>query len=103
MREGLHDQRNGSKATHQKEYIGKVTNYYEKNKVAEVYVEAEIVPLKLKEEFLITGPTTGVVKGTLEEIRTDDNEQAEQKVIFSFPCTEKLRKNDKFYRIKCRG
>ena len=62
-------ERYGSQATKQKLYVGLVTNYFSKLGVAEVKTETN--DLKSGDEFLVIGPTTGVVEGKAEEIRID--------------------------------
>lgn len=89
----------GSKATEEKIYKGRVTNYFGKQKVAEVTLEAGGV--KVGEKFLITGNKTGVSFGTLDEIRVDYKvvEEASPKSIMSIKVLEKVRKNDMFYIV----
>jgi putative protease len=90
----------GSAATEEKVFKGVITNYYSKSQVAEVTLEAG--DLKLGERFLITGNKTGVVFGTVGEIRIDDGKvvtEAPQKSIISIKVDERVRKNDKFYTV----
>lgn len=89
----------GSKATEKKIFIGKGLKYFSKIKVAEFEVEAH--SLKKGDQVLITGPTTGVIRATIEEIRV-----AEQKVenvskgdVFSVQIPEKIRPSDKLYKV----
>ncbi len=90
----------GSKATQQKEYIGKATNYFKKIGVAEFLMQAG--DLKVGDEILITGPTTGVIEATIEELRFDL--QSVLDVVkgqnFSIPLNVKVRPADKLYKIK---
>ena len=57
---------NGSKATTRKVYVGKVLNYFKKPKVAQVLLESG--KIKLNDQLLITGETTGLVEMTLNEL-----------------------------------
>ncbi|MFI3323000.1 MAG: peptidase U32 family protein [Rikenellaceae bacterium] len=59
----------GSAATHKKVYVGKVTNYFKNISVAEILIEA--ATLEVGEEVMFSGPTTGVVEQSVEEIRVD--------------------------------
>jgi putative protease len=89
----------GSKATKRKKYVGKGMNYFPKIQVAEFLCEAS--ELALGDEILITGPTTGVIKSHIEEIRVD--EQGVKKVYkgerFSFPLKQLIRRSDKLYKV----
>ncbi len=89
----------GSQATKKKEYIGKGTNYFGKIKIAEFLIQAG--SLKIGDEILITGPTTGVIKTLVEEIRFDEKpvNEAFKGQSISIPITEKVRRSDKLYKI----
>ena len=89
----------GSRATKRKIYIGKTTNYFTKIKVAEFLIES--YDLKLGDEILITGPTTGVVQITVGEIRVDlkNTEIANKGVLCSIPIDTLIRRSDKVYKI----
>ncbi len=89
----------GSKATKTKQYIGKSTNYFNKIKVAEFLMQAGDV--KLGDEILISGPTTGIIQTTVKEIRIDlkNTEKAIKGQSISIPINEKVRRADKLYKI----
>jgi putative protease len=89
----------GSKATQRKIYTGKGNNYFERIKVAEFLVEAG--ELKIGDEILITGPTTGVVRTIVNEIRVDDKpvEAARKGEHCSIPVDQVIRRSDKLYRL----
>ena len=90
----------GSKATQKKVYIGRITNYFSKIKVAEAKIEA--YNLKKGDKIMIIGPTTGVEELTINELR-DYNEKSVEAVsksnIATFPAPIKLRRSDKVYKI----
>jgi putative protease len=90
--------RYGSSATKRRIYLGKVTNYYSKIKVAEILVENGT--LNRNDTILITGPTTGVVENQVSEIRVDLKEsgQAIKGEYCSVLIPESVRKSDKVYR-----
>ncbi len=89
----------GSLATEKKVLVGKVTKYFSKLQVAEVAVEANT--FKLGDKLLITGPTTGAMYLEATEIHDDHGPVAEAKqgLRVSIPVTDKVRTNDKFFRI----
>ena len=91
--------RYGSRATKRKIYVGKVTNYYAKINVAEVLIETG--KLKAGDDFLITGPTTGVVEGKVEELRVDmkPTDEAVKGEKCSLPIKTLVRRSDKLYKI----
>ncbi len=100
QRLGEWSRNHGSEATHRKVYIGKVTNYYTNIGVAEILVQAQ--NLKVGNELLITGETTGAYEDIVEEIRNDKQESVEmveKGEIISIKTKELVRRNDKVYKI----
>ena len=89
----------GSAATEKKVLIGKVIKYFSKLQVAEVAVEA--APFSVGDKLLITGPTTGVMYLDASEIRFDLRpvDQAQQGTRVSIPVTDKVRPNDKLFKL----
>ncbi|QZE13796.1 U32 family peptidase [Halosquirtibacter laminarini] len=89
----------GSKATKKKVIAGKTTNYFAKLKVGEFLLQSGT--LEVGDEILITGPTTGVVKTTVKELRFDLQpvEKVEKGQLFSMPIDVKVRRQDKLYKI----
>lgn len=89
----------GSMATEKKVLVGKVMKYFSKLGVAEVAVEA--TDFRLGDKLLITGNTTGVMYLDATEIRYDLKpvEKAEQGTRVSIPVTDKVRPNDKFFKL----
>jgi putative protease len=88
----------GSSATRRKIYLGKVSNYFSRLKVAEIKLETG--ELRKGDELLIIGPTTGVVNYTVNEIRLDDRvtTSAPKGESCSVPVDTFLRRSDKIYR-----
>ena len=88
----------GSKATKKKILLGKVTNYFSNLGVAEFKIES--LDLKVGEEILIQGPTTGTLQMTVPELRLDLKpvEQVEKGDVFSMATSEKVRRGDKLYK-----
>ncbi len=89
----------GNRATQRKMYIGKGTNYFPKIGVAEFLLETK--ELEVGEEILITGPTTGVIKMKVEEIRVDLKkvDKTVKGERFSIVVPEKVRRSDKLYKL----
>ncbi|MEN8252633.1 MAG: peptidase U32 family protein, partial [Patescibacteria group bacterium] len=91
----------GSKATHEKEFIGRVTHYYTKAGIAEIKVDTG--KIKKGDKFLFIGKTTGTLEGTIEELRIDGkvtDGEARRGDIITFAVPERVRINDKLYIVK---
>jgi len=90
--------RYGSNATKTKVYLGKITNYFSKIKVAEIKVESGY--LKTGDELLIIGPSTGVLEIRAGEIRVDlrTTEKAPKGELCSIMIPEYVRRSDKVYK-----
>ena len=89
----------GNKATEKKILVGKVMKYFSKLGVAEIAVEAS--EIEKDQNMLITGPTTGIMKFDASEIRYDLKpvEKAEKGWRVSVPVPDKVRPNDKVYKL----
>lgn len=89
----------GSAATEKKVYCGKTIRYYSKLGVAEFKIEACQLPVGAK--ILITGPTTGALYCTADEIRYDLNpvDVAHKGQHISIAVPRKVRRNDKLFVI----
>ncbi len=89
----------GNKATEKKVLVGKVMKYFSKLGVAEIAVEAS--EIEKDQNMLITGPTTGIIKFDASEIRYDLKpvEKAEKGWRVSVPVPDKVRPNDKVYKL----
>ncbi|MFG6391260.1 MAG: U32 family peptidase [Candidatus Amulumruptor sp.] len=87
----------GSSATRTKQYIAKGVRYFSKLGVAEFLMEA--AELKVGDEVVITGPTTGAVIVTIDEIRVDLKpvEKAVKGESISIPVPCKVRPSDRLY------
>ena len=61
----------------------------------------ESCTLKVGDEILITGPTTGAVMQTIDEIRVDLKavEETVKGERFSFKVSEKVRPSDRLYKM----
>jgi len=89
----------GSIATKQKIYVGLVTNYFSKLKVAEIKMETH--DINLKDEIKIIGPTTGVYEDIVTEIRVDlkNVSRTIKGELCSLPVKELVRRGDKVYKV----
>ena len=89
----------GSTATTRKVFVGKVLNFYKKNGIAHVKLEAEA--LSIGDSIYIIGSTTGVVEMQLTRFMHDGVElqTAEKGNTITFECNAKVRENDKVYKI----
>ena len=90
----------GSNATERKVYIGKGVKYFSKLGVAEFTVEANT--FKVGDKMLITGPTTGVMYVTADEIHGDHGpvQEAQQGTRVSIAVTGKIRPSDKLFKLE---
>jgi putative protease len=88
----------GSKANKRKIYVAKGMNYFSKLRVAEFLCEAG--KLQVWDEIIITGPTTGVIKTKIHEIRVNFEKVNEtvQGERFSIPLEKTIRRSDKLYK-----
>lgn len=89
----------GSKATKKKVFLGKGLHYYSKAQIGEFKIEAQ--SLKVGDKFLVTGPTTGVVEGLVEEIRVNNEivEEAKRGDECTFKIDTIIRSSDKLYKV----
>ena len=88
----------GSSATRVKQYAAKGIRYFSNIGVAEFQMESG--ELCVGDEIVITGPTTGAIITTVEEIRVDLKpvEKTVKGERFSIKVAEKVRPSDRLYR-----
>ena len=91
--------RYGSGATKRKVYVGKAIKHFGNLGVTEFLVETQSV--KQGDELLITGPTTGALFVTADDIRVNLNTvpEAVKGDHFSIRTNEKIRPNDQLYKM----
>ncbi|MGL1889860.1 MAG: U32 family peptidase [Reichenbachiella sp.] len=89
----------GSKATTKKIFLGKGVKYFNKLKVGEFQMETH--SLESGDEIMITGPTTGIVKTTIGEMRVENKavDKVKKGDNFSIEIEEVIRPSDKLYKI----
>ncbi|MDE7472019.1 MAG: U32 family peptidase [Muribaculaceae bacterium] len=90
----------GSSATRVKEYVAKGTRYFSKLGVGEFLIEAG--QLSVGDEIVITGPTTGAIIMTIDEMHGDNGpvETATKGQSISIKVPGKIRQADRLYRWK---
>lgn len=89
----------GSLATERKVLVGKVTKYFSRLGVGEIAVQAST--FKQGDKLLIIGNTTGAMYLHATEIHGDNGviPEAPQHTLVSVPVPDKVRPNDKVFRI----
>ena len=89
----------GSCATERKQYVGKGVKYFSKLGVAEFTCEA--CEFSVGDKMLITGPTTGALYVTVDEIHDDTQavQTAQKGTRVSIKVPEKVRPSDKLFKI----
>ena len=87
----------GSQATRKKVYCGKVSNWFDRIGVAEISVES--APLKVGDQVMVIGSTTGVVEFTVDDMRVnlEPAQEAAKGVRCSIAAPSRLRRGDKLY------
>lgn len=90
----------GSSATRTKHYAAKPLRWFSRLGVAEFLLEAG--EIKVGDELLVTGPTTGALEFTATELRLDQGpvEKVVKGEVFSVPVPTKIRPADRLYLLK---
>lgn len=90
---------NGSMATRRKIYIGKGKHFFPKSNIGEFIIEA--YDLKVGDEILVTGPTTGAKETTVPEMMVFDvpSDVAKKGDSVTFPVDFRIRPSDKLYKL----
>lgn len=93
----------GSKATKKKIYVAKGVKYFDNIGIGEFRMVAK--SLNIGDEILISGPTTGVQKEIVQELRVNDKGRGQVKKgdLFSMPVKSKVRSSDRLYKISDSG
>jgi putative protease len=76
-----------------------VTNYFSNLGVAEIKLETG--GLKMGDDIIISGPGTGVIQTTVQELRVGliAVDEAKKGDSCSLPVPSKLRRSDKLYKL----
>ena len=90
----------GSSATRVKEYVARGVKYFSKLGVGEFYMESG--ELNVGDEIVITGPTTGALILTLDEIRVGDDPNPVERAVkgdtFAIKVPGKIHPADRLYK-----
>lgn len=91
---------NGSKATTRKVYVGKVLNYFSNVQVAHILMESG--EIKVGDNILIMGDSTGVIEMNIESMKVFDvdNTSAKRSDEITMKVPLIVRRNDKIYLIE---
>lgn len=89
----------GSSATENKIFIGKGLHYYPKPKIGQFKIASH--DLKVGDDILITGPTTGVIRTKVNSMWVNDKEadRAVKGDECTFKVDEVIRSSDKLYKV----
>ncbi|MFK5922435.1 MAG: peptidase U32 family protein [Verrucomicrobiota bacterium] len=94
----------GSKASHRKVFVGTIQNHFKKAGVIEVLAEG--TGLKVGDDYLIIGDTTGVVEGKIESMRVLNGKEmlaqssADRGATLTLKESGTIRRGDKFYKLE---
>ncbi len=90
----------GNKSEYKKIQVGIIENYFSKIGVAQIRITDD-VELTVGDNYSITGPSTGIVKGTIKEIIIEKNSvaRAVQGDVITIKIDDKVRKNDRIFKI----
>ena len=89
----------GSQATKEKRFLGQVKNYYPKAKIAHFKLESG--EIKMGDEIIITGPTTGMFPMRVDELYVNEQRaiMAKKGDEITFPTAKRVRKKDKLFVV----
>lgn len=89
----------GSKATKRKIYIGKGIKYFSNKMVGEFKLESG--KLSVGNSIMVIGPTTGIIRDKVAELRSQDTsvQSVSKGDVFSLPLKKKIRPSDKLYKV----
>ena len=89
----------GSQATQEKVYLGRAKNYFQKAQAAHFVLESG--ELNKGDKILVTGPTTGVLRSKVDSLVVNEkpNNKAQKGDSITLLLTEKVRANDKLYKL----
>lgn len=89
----------GTQATHRKQFVGEVVNYYKKPAVAAIRLDG--AGIKMGDEIMIHGPTTGVETAVIASIEADFRPvaRAEKGETVGIVFPKLVRPGDQVYRL----
>jgi len=94
--------KSGNQSTEESIFVGLINHHFPKAKVAEFQIQAH--ELKKGDRFVIMGKTTGVVYGTVESMKIEENfvEASGKPSMVTIPIDEMVRKNDRVFLLRKR-
>ena len=89
----------GSIATEKKVYCGRCLNFYAKSGIGYFQIEAQ--PIAKGDRFIVIGPTSGAVSGTVESLFVNDKpgELAVKGSEATFAVPERIRPGDRLFKL----
>ena len=89
----------GNQSKEERTFVGLINHYFDKVKIAEINLQAH--PLKLGDNIVIMGDTTGISYNQISSMVRDQQplESATHPDLVTIPVSEKVRKNDKVYLV----
>lgn len=90
----------GSKASKLNQYVGKGNKYFAKVGVAEFEMKKDT--LAVGDEIMITGPSIGMHRMTVPNLRLENGQEVQQVKkgdVFSMPVDTKIRPSDKLFKV----
>ncbi len=93
----------GSQATEEKEFVGTANHYFPKIKVGEFFINSG--GLKLNDDIIITGPTTGLMRTQVKSLFIDGKPQktAKKGDVVTISLEDPVKKSDKLFVVKKRS
>ncbi|MDD4098124.1 MAG: U32 family peptidase [Lentisphaeria bacterium] len=86
-----------NQATERRELAGTVLNYYRRAGVVRVWLRHR--PVAVGDSLVIMGPTTGVVRGQVEQLRTEEDAQRRPPLTATMPFPARVRAGDQVYVV----
>lgn len=104
MKTGVWSKSGGSRASVEKKYLGRISDFYAKISVAELKIETQ-TEIHPGDTVLVTGSTTGALEVVLKEIRLDAGpvQLAKQGDLVSFAVPSRVRTTDSVYLLRKRN
>ena len=92
----------GNKSTDERTFVGLITHYYPKAKMAELKIQAH--KIKKGDRLVVMGKTTGVEYTEVESIKSDELfvDESGKPDLVTIPLEHRVRPNDKVYLLKKR-
>lgn len=90
-------QHENNASTQKRILFGKVLNYFQKTQIVHLLVQSGT--LKDGDQVLFMGPTSGVVRATVENVRLERDDKPDAPLTATFKLPERVRANDLAYLV----